>query len=174
VYEVDEQDQVKALTDVPQSSAGAPVPLVVSDEHRLVVAYYVEESAPGPHAAVRGLGPEDAQEPVAIVRFNVCRAQMWGPPNDEAFAGHPLASRGLHPYGAFEVVHSSWIRRLERMNAVHPRHRPEVFWQLRHVVLAFHDTTLECVCGGFDVTIVRGSIASVVPEMVKLLEWAAG
>jgi hypothetical protein len=23
--------------------------------------------------------------------------------HDEAFAGHPLANRGLHPYGAFQI-----------------------------------------------------------------------
>jgi hypothetical protein len=93
---------------------------------------------------------------------------------DEAFAGHPLASRGLHPYGAFEVSHSSWIRRLEKMNSVHPRHRPEAFGKRRHLVFSFHDTTFECVCDGFEVRSARGSIESVVPEMLKLLEWSAG
>ena len=52
---------------------------------------------------------------------------MFGPPNDEAFDGHPLARRGLRPYGAFEVTHSSWIRQLEQMNSVHPHHSPPLF-----------------------------------------------
>lgn len=46
---------------------------------------------------------------------------------DEAFRGHPLASRGLHPYAAFRVEDSSWVRRLECMNAVHDSHDPERF-----------------------------------------------
>lgn len=99
---------------------------------------------------------------------------LFGPPNDESFAGHPLASRGLHPYGAFEVSHLFWIRRLEKMNSVHPYHRLDAFWRRRHIVFAFHDTTLECVCDGFEVRSARGSIESVVPEMVTLLEWSAG
>ncbi len=43
----------------------------------------------------------------AVISFRRHRAFTFGPPNDEAFSGHPLASRGLHPYGAFEMQHSS-------------------------------------------------------------------
>jgi hypothetical protein len=73
---------------------------------------------------------------------------MFGSPNDEAFHGHPLAERGLGPYGAYRVEDSSWIRRLERMNSVHPRHDPERFRALTHCVLSFHDSTFECVAEG--------------------------
>jgi hypothetical protein len=45
---------------------------------------------------VRVLDQERSDEPIAIVRLD-CIAQMFGPPNDEASSGHPLASRGLHP-----------------------------------------------------------------------------
>jgi hypothetical protein len=117
------------------------------------------------------VGPADADEPVALVLFEPCYAHMFGPPNDEAFGGHPLAARGLHPSGAFEITHSSWIRRLERMNSVHPSHRPDRFWKRRHFVFAFHDKTLECVCDRFEVLTTRGSLTSVLSEMTKLLGW---
>ena len=42
-----------------------------------------------------------------------------------------------------EIRESSWIRRLERMNAVHPYHKPEHFVDYRHFVFAFHDRTLK-------------------------------
>jgi hypothetical protein len=175
MYEVDERDRVAELVGVPQSSSGAPMPLVISDEHCVVLAYYVEETAPDlDGAAVEIAGPSEAEEPIAIVRFTSCYAYMFGPPNDEAFEGHPLESRGLHPYGAFEVTHSSWIRRLERMNSVHPRHRPDAFWSRRHIVFAFHDTTFECICDGFEVRFAQGSMESAVPEMVKLLDPSVG
>jgi hypothetical protein len=57
------------------------------------------------------------------------------------------------------------------MNSVHPHHRPKSFSKRRHLVFAFHDATFECVCDGFDVRVVQGSISAVVPEMLKLLEW---
>ncbi len=170
MYDVDDTDRVVELEHVPQSSVGAPVPFLMSDEHELVLAYYMQETPPDwDGGTVRVVGPADADEPVAIIKFSLCHAHMFGPPNDEAFDGHPLADRGLKPYGVFEVTNSSWIRRLERMNSVHPSHRPEAFWKLRHVIFTFHDTTFECVCDGFEVAVTRGSIVSVVPEMVRLL-----
>src|SRR5262245_11285948 len=94
---------------------------------------------------------------------------MFGPPNDEAFYGHPLAARGLHPYGTFQVEHSSWIRQLERMNSVHPRHRPDMFRRLKHYVFAFHDSTFECIAEGHRVNEYEGPLDAVLAEMKKRL-----
>jgi hypothetical protein len=171
MYEVDEGDRVRELRDLPQSSVGAPIPFVCIDEFTVVLAYYVQDTSPGWDGSwVRIVSASEADEPIAIVRFTLCYAHIFGPPNDEAFAGHPLAGRGLHPYGVFEIDNSSWIRQLERMNSVHRCHRPERFWKLRHLIFAFHDSTFECVCDGFDVTLAQGSIRSIVPEMIKLME----
>lgn len=171
MYEVDERDRVVALADVPQSSVGAPAPCVLADERRVVLAYYVQEGKPiWKTSAAELAASEDFREDVALVRFNRCIAHMLGAPNDEAFAGHPLESRGLRPYGVFRIDQSSWIRKLEKMNSVHPSHRPEVFRGLQHLVFAFHDSTFECVCQGFDVRTTKRSIREVIPEMVKLLQ----
>jgi len=70
----------------------------------------------------------------------------------------------------FRIENSSWLRKLERMNRVHPNHRPECFWEFQHVVFAFHDSTFECICKEFDVRIRRGAIHNMIPEMVRLLE----
>lgn len=175
MYDVDGRDRVTELAGVPQSSVGAPNPLVIGDEHRVVLAYYAETAKPGwDGSSIRTVGPSNTSERIAIVRFETCYAHFFGPPNDEAFAGHPLASRGLEPYGVFEVSHSSWIRRLEKMNSVHPYHRADAFWKRRHLVFAFHDSTFECVCDGFEIRAAHGSIESVIPEMVRLLEWRSG
>jgi hypothetical protein len=172
MYDVDDKDHVNELEGMPQSSVGAPLPFVVSDEYQLVLAYLMQETPVGwDGTSVRIVGPTSDGEPIALVKFEPCYAYMFGPPNDEAFDGHPLAKRGLHPYGAFEIKHSSWIRRLERMNSVHPSHRPERFWEMRHLVFAFHDSTLECMCDRLEITLAHGSIQSMVPEMVRLLGW---
>jgi hypothetical protein len=62
----------------------------------------------------------DTADPVVLVRLTEVAAWQWGPPNDEAFQGHPLANPGLRPYGVFRVEGSSWIRQLERMNRSTP------------------------------------------------------
>jgi hypothetical protein len=75
--------------------------------------------------SVRVVDPATSHAPVALLRFEGCLTHMLGPPNDEDFAGHPLAGRGLKPYTAFRVENSSWLRCLERMNRAHPYHRAE-------------------------------------------------
>lgn len=174
MYSVDDKDTVIQLDGVPQSSVGAPCPFVMSDEHTLLLAYIVERADPEWDGTyVRLVGPDTPGESIALVRFTRYRAYMFGPPNDEAFSGHPLASRGLSPYSAVEVHHSSWIRRLERMNAVHPMHRPGLFEDYRHFIFAFHDSTFECVAKDFSVTLHEGTMTSLLPEMGRLLEWSA-
>lgn len=171
MYTVDGKDTVRALEGLPQSSIGAPLPVVLSDDHSTFIAYLIAERDPNwDGTTCRVVGPQSDGEPVAIVRFTRRSTLMFGPPNDEAFAGHPLASRGLEPYGAFEVLNSSWIRTLERMNSVHPYHRAEAYDQLRHFVLTFHDSTFECVaCGVEVVELFRGSVNDAVLKMAKLL-----
>ncbi len=87
-------------------------------------------------------------EDLVAVKFDSPRAHDLGGPNDEALHGHPLFERGLDAYGIYEVLGSSWIRAMERMNSVHPRHRPERFASLRHFIFTFHDVTFECVAAG--------------------------
>ena len=137
MYKVGRRDKVVALTSLPQSDVGAPLPLLVASDDELRIAYI------SPGEGSNG-------EVVVTVTFDMAQAHMFGPPDDEAFSGHPLAKRGLEPYGFFRIDRSSWIRQLERMNSVHPFHSPELFEDLHHYVLSFHDTTFECVAKGFD------------------------
>lgn len=170
MYTVHDRDRVAELTEVPQSSIGAPLPAVVADEHHVFLAYLVEaREANWDGRTVRVVGPESSDQIVALVTFVGARAHQFGPPNDEAFAGHPLAARGLHPYGVFEVLESSWVRRLEQMNAVHPHHRRSMFDGLRHFVFAFHDSTFEGVAENFQVEVRGGSLASAVVELTGRL-----
>jgi hypothetical protein len=175
MYEADERDRVTKLVGAPQSSVGAPNPVVLGDGLTVVLAYYLQDApVEWDGSWARMVSPTTDEEPVALVRFELCLAHQFGPPNDEAFHGHPLAGRGLQPYGTFEIVESSWIRGLERMNRVHPSHRPESYAAFRHLVFAFHDQTFECVCKGFSVTLTEGSISRLLPSMRSLFPWGAG
>ena len=129
MYTIDDLDRVEELDDLPPHSPGAPMPLLLADDNHLLLSYEV------------GLDGQD----IAMLEFVHHRAHYFGSPNDEALTGHPLATRGLQPYGIFEVRSSSWIRSLERMNRVHRLHDRQRFDRLRHFVFTFHDCTLECV-----------------------------
>src|SRR6185503_18874015 len=101
MYSVDKQDKVIELEDVPQSSVGAPLPFVMGDEHRLLLAFLLEDRpSDWDGSTIRVVSPASEDESIALVEFKQYDVYMFGPPNDEAFDGHPLYSRGLHPYGA--------------------------------------------------------------------------
>lgn len=165
------KDHADELRDIPQSSVGAPCPMVIADEQNLAVIYYRQDT---PEAwdgkSVRIVGPDSGGEAYAIVRFERASAYYHGAPNDEAFAGHPLAKKGLHSYGAFEVKESSWRRRLMEMNRVHPMHRDASFDSVRHFVLAFHDTTFECLARDYSFTTGEGSILSAAASLLEELK----
>jgi hypothetical protein len=165
MYAIDNLDSVFELEDVPQSSVGAPCPLILCGEQFLHLAYVVQADLAGwDGRTVRIVSQDTPDENCALVRFQSPRAHMFGPPNDEAFTGHPLAGRGLQPYSVAEVKNSSWIRTLERMNSVHPHHRKEEYLKLKHFIFAFHDSIFECVSKGFSVSVQRGSVSSVLRE----------
>ncbi|MDX9856166.1 MAG: hypothetical protein RBT76_00070 [candidate division Zixibacteria bacterium] len=171
MYSIDKHDRVEELTYVPQSSVGAPEPVVLASEHSLLLAYSLEHES-DVKAADNVLLLESHAEgpPVALVTFVRPSAHLFGPPNDEAFAGHPLSERGLERYGVFEVHRSSWIRQLERMNAVHPKHDKKWFMEgKRHFIFTFHDSTFECIARGMEIAVGRGWVMSVIREGLERL-----
>jgi hypothetical protein len=170
MYTPDDLDRVIPLSTLPSSDVGAPLPALIAEEGVLELAYLAHEAEPsGTGRRIQIVGPSSGGRLVATVHFAAPKCHFFGPPNDEAFSGHPLYARGLRPYRAFEIEDSSWIRALERMNSVHRLHRPEHFAAYRHFVLAFHDSTFECVARGFDVETQRGSIHAALSRIVKRL-----
>lgn len=160
MYSVDEKDQVVELSTIPRSSVGAPMPVMLSDEHLTMVAYYTQEA---------DFKPDDSNEPIAIVSFKRCYSSMFGPPNDEAFSGHPLSSRGLTPYSFFLIKNSSWLRILEKMNSVHPYHSSKLFEKYNHFVLSFHDSTFECIAVDYEFEIINGPLINAIDRMKEKL-----
>lgn len=169
MYPVDDSVSVKSITNIPQCSIGAPIPSVVSGEHRTAVLFYIEKevAADWDGTSVRVVSADSEDEQVACVIFDFCYATMFGPPNDEVYDGHPLSEKGLGPYGVFEIIDSSWIRLLESLNSVHPRHDKENFMMNKHhYVLSFHDTNFECVARDYEVSLHSGSIKTVAAKII--------
>jgi len=67
MYEVDDRDRVTTLAGVPQSSVGAPNPLVVSDGLTVVLAYYLQDTpADWDGSSARMVGPTTPGEPSVL------------------------------------------------------------------------------------------------------------
>jgi hypothetical protein len=75
----------------------------------------------------------------------------------------------LHPYGVFKIENSSWVRTLERMNAVHPHHRPEAILSLSHYIFAFHDSTFECIASAYKIEVHESSIRNALGRLVAAI-----
>jgi hypothetical protein len=104
---------------------------------------------------------------VGVIEWKDLYASLMGPPNHEAISGHRLWDRGLRDVlWAGEVLGSNWVRSLERMNAVHPRHDPRRYEGLRHFVLRFKESTFECVARGFVSEKRRGPISEVSADII--------
>lgn len=168
MYSLD-QDALVELDGVPQSSIGAPEPLVVSDDHLTFLAYVIEGEPQWDGRILTDVDLAMFVERVALVEFHGCRSYMFGSPNDETIHGHPLYAVGLKPYSAFEVQKSSWVRQLERMNSVHPGHISARYESLRHYVFTFHDSTFECIAEGHHISEHEKSMGELVTEMKSRL-----
>ncbi len=170
MYEVDDNDRVRELTEFPQSSTGAPLPLVAATNGSVVVAYRIQDATqPTDFGSSRSATAPSEVGAHAVICFRGCLSHSFGAPNDETIQAHPLASRGLGSYGAFEIENSSWLRGLAAMNSVHRRHRPEMFEGYRHIALTFHDETFECVCRRYEIHRQSGPIATIVPFTMGIL-----
>jgi hypothetical protein len=170
MYSVDQNDRVATLREVPKPDVGAPCPAIVADESTLVLAYYVS-SPPSLDwdGSPREISVDSKGESAAVITFRACRVYIQTEITDATIDGHPLYNRGLKSYGAFEVLHSSWIRQLEQFQATQASPQPKSYAQLRHFLFAFHDSLFECVAGGFTVEVHQGSIRSLFPRMTLLL-----
>jgi hypothetical protein len=158
MYEVDERDRVVELEELPHSSVDAPAPLIIANEHRVIVAYHIASTW-----SWTGI-LQMMRDHIALVRFDAV-TYMCIPPNQDPGDGHPLASRGLKSCGAFRIQDSSWIRQLERMYRV----RAGRFSGCQHTVLAFRYSIFECISRSFDVRTTKGPIADAIPAMAELL-----
>jgi hypothetical protein len=124
--------QLIEASDIPAPDIGAPTPVVVANETEAFVVY---EARSGKRECVH---------------FRGLYALQFGPPNDEAIAGHPLASHGLSAYGRYLVQASPWLSALELRNSVHAGHRAGFLSGHSHFIIAFHDTLFECVAKSFE------------------------
>jgi len=164
MYTIDEFDRVVEIEGAPRSDGGAPSPIVLASDTQLLVAYHLadfDRHADGaPQLSADG-------ERIALARFRGPCAHMFGPPNDEAFDGHPLVARGLRCFnGMFKVEASSWIRALAKMNSVHSRHDDASYARLGHFILPFKDQTFECVAASYAFEFYRGRLREVVGRIV--------
>lgn len=116
-------------------ASGAPEPFVLAGEHRLRVLFDAEVG--------------QAQGVIAVLRVDGQVAVTFGFPHEDCSNGHRLATLGFEMESAFEVVNSTWIDDLKRMEA--GGWQPNSAWlaNQRHYIFSFRDRVLEFVAPTF-------------------------
>jgi hypothetical protein len=154
-------DTVVALRDVPQSSVDVPSPIVIAGEDRLFVLCVLQSIPEGWYDTwVKMMSSDPQGEPFALIVFHRPLAYCRGIPDGEGLQGHPLYKRGLRPNGAFEIQSSSWQDGLMKMSRPHAAHRREGYHRYRHFILAFRDTTFECLAETYSIRLGTGSVVN--------------
>jgi hypothetical protein len=104
-----------------------------------------------------------------VVKVKPCLAFKFGHPNDEALPGHPLYGRGFEGVAVYEVLESSWIAELARQNRVAFPNSDLSAWGVRHFLFSFHESTLEVLGDGLDVSVSDEPFAVIADRMQSWL-----
>ena len=144
--------KIKEIETLLFIETGAPVPVVLSNEYKLLLFYYYQRTINNP-ANTDFPRQRDSNEDrgVAVVAFPGFLIYKFGYPNAEVLSGHPYYSLGLRAYSLFEVIDSDWVQDIEQRNRIHPRHNSERYKAYRHFLIAFEDSTFECIAKGLEI-----------------------
>lgn len=142
--------KIKQIKEKFEIDVGAPMPTMLSNEHEIYLIFYVGEPDyewDGRKVNVRN----ENDNGIITVKFDRFAQFKFGNPNDEAIEGHPLYDLGLEPYSIQKVIDSEWIKKLIKMNSIHPYHKDEQFEKYEHFIFFFHDTCFEIVAEEYSV-----------------------
>lgn len=147
--------RLEKITENFQIDPGAPTPIILSNEDKLFLFFYTNNTK--------------ADEFITL-RFDSFAQFKFGNPNDESITGHHLYELGLEPYSIQKVINSKWIKELVEMNSVHPYHKDEDFENYNHFILFFHDTCFEIVAEKYIIeTISTSNIKNEIMRVAQLL-----
>mgnify|MGYP003636804497 CR=1 FL=1 len=159
--------ELSELSNIPECTTGAPLPVVVSDEEHVYLIYYSQDD----DSSYYGEYPASINRRVngicAIITFEFCRIYKFGSPNDETLHGHPLYKYGLKHYSAFSIKNSPWINEVQQINKVHSSHNSKMFEKDRHYIWTFQDSTFECISENYSHRVVHGSMSEVIKSTVN-------
>lgn len=141
------------LDDFPQMDAGAPLPMIIADELKVILLYYLK--SPNPYFDAN---EELPTQEIASITFNFYLQYKFGSPNDEALNGHKYYKYGLESYSFYEVQNSDYIDELEKINRVHPRHSIATFSNLNHFIGTFHESCLEIISRGYNIKVYKNML----------------
>ncbi|HMQ10218.1 MAG TPA: hypothetical protein PKB05_02820 [Oligoflexia bacterium] len=165
------KETLKEIADIPKPNPGAPIPWILSNDSDLYLSFYTSEKTFESYQNISSNNLKVTnyeKDCVVTVVFKSFCKYMVGLPNDEVLSSHALYNKGLDSLYNAEVINSSWIVELEKMNSVHPSHNREWFLKdLKHFIITFKNNIFECVAKGYDVSLSLGSPYQSIREIIN-------
>jgi hypothetical protein len=167
------KDRVVALEVGCHPEAAISGGLLLQSEQKVFLLFNAMSDEPNAQGLYEDVG-------TAVMEFKTCFLTRFGYPNDEGRPEHALYQQGLAAidYRVCEVLNSSWAsaegarrrRSAERIwSARFQRASQNYEWTSRHFLVAFHDSTFECLAADFQVTIHPEPYAQVLDGLVRRL-----
>lgn len=155
------------LNDVPVCNYGAPCPMVVSSEHNLVLAYYVDRPRPefdGTNPKSMSIHTDD--EPCAAIIFDWVRDFRFGPPDEEECFYYRKYIKDFRPGEAYVTNMATWVTSVGLSKTkIYKLSYPDD----KHFIFTFHDTTVEVIAEGFRVDTDTCSVHSMIARKLREL-----
>jgi hypothetical protein len=138
--------RLEEINTILHIQSGAPVPVVLSDEYKLILLYYYNKILSDRITSEMPVERKSKEDKgIASLSFKNHLIYKFGYPNAEVLQSHPYYNLVLESYNVYEVKESDWLKQIEDMNKVHPFHNPIRFKMYKHFVITFEDSTFECI-----------------------------
>ncbi len=146
-YVANGRERLIRRADLPQPLPGAPSPLFVGDEHRVLLAYFAKDD--DDVCDSEGVVEPQLIEPNAVDQLvAVCAMDYYAVQSEpfhwESLERHPLRDKGLRLCSVFELKASSWNAELAPPDK--GLLNPRKFERWKHMMFVFHDSIFEVVC----------------------------
>lgn len=125
--------------------ASTPLPVILSNEWDLFVAFY------GIEQNTDSIINEDTDEQILVFKFKKCSKYTFGIPGHETLHAHPYYKLGLNICRFYEVKDSDFLHQVETIKKSHPYYNPDSFKEFKHYIITFHDKMFECVSAGYEI-----------------------
>lgn len=129
---------------------GVPAPTIISNDSNLYLMFYSN----GEDISTEALQERNSvyDRGIYILKFNLFLNYKFGMPSNEIIIGHPYSKLGLQPYSFYQLEDSDWIKKLMKIDSVHPYYDKKKWVIYKHYILTFHDNMFECIAKDFEIS----------------------
>ena len=151
-FEANQTDKQKTfgtpveIKEIGEMNLGAPNPIILSNEYRLSIAFYLNITADWDGTTCKMRNPKEDYEPLAIVNmsgvYEFCQRENG---INHEVVGVP-----------YDLCESVWA--IEDSGKAKRLSDGGSSSQYKHIIFGFHDSTVECLCLDYEILHVKSTV----------------